>query len=160
MTTIQLSTVIKAPIQIVFDYSRNIDTHQQSANKTSEVAIAGKTKGLINKGETVTWRGKHFGLYLQHQSIISQMELHTYFVDEQLKGHFKSFKHQHFFEEKNGVTIMKDVMEYATPFGILGTCFDLLFLKKHLNNFLIQRNNYLKLQSEQKSLQTSHFKLI
>ncbi|MCG9794012.1 SRPBCC family protein [Flavobacterium algicola] len=62
MTTIQLSTVIKAPIQIVFDYALNIDTHQQSASKTSEVAIAGTPHGLINKGETVTWRGKHFGL--------------------------------------------------------------------------------------------------
>ena len=150
MTTIQLTTAINAPIEVVFDQARNIDTHQKSASKTSEVAIAGTTKGLINKGETVTWRGKHFGFFLQHQSIISQMELYSYFVDEQLKGHFKTFKHQHFFEEIDGQTIMKDVMEYQTPYGIFGRLFDLLFLKRHLTNFLIERNAYLKLVSESK----------
>lgn len=150
MSIINITTKIKAPIQIVFDHARNIDTHQKSASNTSEVAIAGTTHGLINKGETVTWRGKHFGFFLQHQSIISQMELYSYFVDEQLKGHFKSFKHQHFFEEIDGQTIMKDVMEYETPFGIFGKLFDLLFLKRHLTNFLIERNACLKLVSETK----------
>lgn len=148
MTTLQLTTLINAPIQIVFDHARNIDTHQQSASKTSEGAIAGTTHGLINKGETVTWRGKHFGLYLEHQSSISQMELYSYFVDEQLKGHFESFKHQHFFEEIDGQTIMKDVMEYETPYGFFGTLFDSIALKKHLTNFLLQRNLYLKVVSE------------
>jgi hypothetical protein len=60
MTTIHLTTKIQAPIQTVFDVSRNIDTHQQSASKSDEVAIAGVTSRLINLNETVTWRGKHF----------------------------------------------------------------------------------------------------
>lgn len=150
MSIINITTKIKATKQIVFDVSRDIDLHQKSASKSSEIAIAGTTTGLINKGETVTWRGKHFGFFLQHQSIISQMELYSYFVDEQLKGHFKNFKHQHFFEEIDGQTIMKDVMEYETPFGIFGKLFDLLFLKRHLTNFLIERNACLKLVSETK----------
>ncbi|MDG2433924.1 hypothetical protein [Flavobacterium sp.] len=76
------------------------------------------------------------------------MELYSYFVDEKLKGHFKTFKHQHFFEEINGQTIMKDVMEYETPYGIFGQIFDSIALKKHLTNFLLQRNSYLKVVSE------------
>ena len=54
MTTINLTTKIKATKQIVFDASRNIDVHQQSASKTREVAIDGITSGLINLNETVT----------------------------------------------------------------------------------------------------------
>lgn len=61
MTTINLTTKIKATKKIVFDASRNIDIHQLYASKTSEVAIDGITSGLINLNETVTWRGKHFG---------------------------------------------------------------------------------------------------
>ena len=74
MTQIKLTNIIDAPIEIVFNNSRNIDIHQYSASKTNEKAIAGKTSGLINKGETVTWKGKHFGLKLKHQSIISEMD--------------------------------------------------------------------------------------
>jgi len=144
MTIITLTTKIKAPKQIVFDASRNIDVHQQSASKSKEKAIAGTTSGLINLNETVTWRGKHFGFYLTHKSRITTMNLHDYFVDEMERGKFKSFKHEHFFEEENGFTIMKDILQYETPFGIFGELFDILFLEKHLLKFLLERNKTLK----------------
>ena len=131
MTTINLTTKIIASKKTVFDASRNIDVHQQSASKSNESAIAGITSGLINLNETVTWRGKHFGFYLTHKSRITAMNLYDYFVDEMEEGKFKTFKHEHFFEEKNGVTIMTDKLQYETPFGIIGKLFDTLFLKKH-----------------------------
>ena len=144
MTTIKITTNYYAPIETVFDTNRNIDIHQQSASKTKEVAIAGITSGLINKNETVTWKGKHFGVYLTHQSLISEMIFPTYFVDEQLKGKFKSFKHQHFFEQKENYVEVTDILEYETPFGIFGQLFDKLLLKNHLSNFIIHRNAVLK----------------
>ncbi len=148
MTTIHLTTKINASKQIVFDASRNIDIHQQSASPTKEKAIDGVTSGLINLDETVTWRGKHFGFYITHKSRITAMNFYDYFVDEMEKGKFKSFKHEHFFEEENGVTIMKDKLQYETPFGIFGELFDILFLEKHLTNFLLERNKVLKAVSE------------
>lgn len=148
MTRIKITTTINAPIEIVFDNCRNIDIHQYSASKTNEKAIAGRTSGLIKKGETVTWKGKHFGIYLKHQSIISEMDFPAYFVDEQLKGHFKSFKHQHFFSQKENQTIMTDILDYETPFGFMGKLFDKLILKKHLTNFILHRNQILKELSE------------
>ena len=144
MTTIKITTNYFAPIEKVFDTNRNIDIHQQSASKTKEVAIGGITSGLINKNETVTWKGKHFGVYLTHQSLISEMDFPTYFVDEQLKGQFKSFKHQHFFEQKENYVEVTDILEYETPFGIFGQLFDKLLLKQHLTNFIIHRNAVLK----------------
>ncbi|OXG08667.1 hypothetical protein BC749_106257 [Flavobacterium araucananum] len=151
MTTIHLTTKIKTPKQIVFDASRNIDIHQQSASKSDEIAIAGITSGLINLNETVTWRGKHFGFYLTHKSRITAMTFYDYFVDEMEEGKFKFFKHEHFFQEQNGITIMKDKLQYETPFGIFGQAFDSLFLKKHLINFLLERNKTLKEVSEKQN---------
>jgi ligand-binding SRPBCC domain-containing protein len=148
MTTINLTTKIKAPQQIVFDVSRNIDIHQQSASKSKEKAIAGVTSGLINLNETVTWRGKHFGIYLTHKSRITAMDLHSYFVDEMEEGKFKTFKHEHFFEETNGVTTMTDKLQYETPFGFIGKLFDYFLLKNHLTVFLLERNKTLKKISE------------
>lgn len=46
MTTINLITKIDAPKKVIFDLSRNIDVHQNSASKTNEIAIAGVTSGL------------------------------------------------------------------------------------------------------------------
>ena len=148
MTQIKITTTINAPIKIVFDNSRNIDIHQYSASKTNEKAIAGRISGLINKGESVTWKGKNFGIYIQHESIITEMDFPTYFVDEQLKGHFKSFKHQHIFQQKENQTIMTDILEYETPLGFIGRLFDIIILKNHLKKFIIYRNSILKELSE------------
>ena len=144
MTVIKLQTEINAPIQKVFDLNRNIDIHKLSTSKSKETAIAGITSGLINKGETVTWRGKHFGVYLTHKSLISQMEIPKYFIDEMIEGRFNKFKHIHEFIEENGITIMNDTIEYETPFGIFGTIFDRLLLKSHLTKFIKERNHFIK----------------
>jgi len=144
MTKIHLITKINAPIDQVFDLNRNIDIHKLSTSKSKETAIAGITSGLINVNETVTWRGKHFGFYSTHKSLISEMELHSYFVDEMLEGRFKSFKHQHTFSEENGVTSVKDEIQYETPFGIFGKLFDTIILKKYLTNFISKRNQFIK----------------
>jgi ligand-binding SRPBCC domain-containing protein len=144
MTTINLITKINAPKKVVFDLSRNIDVHQNSASNTYEKAIAGVTSGLINLNETVTWRGKHFGFYLKHKSRMTAMDFYDYFVDEMEEGKFKSFKHEHTFVEKDGKTVMIDNLNYETPFGIFGKLFDKIILKKHLINFIIERNRILK----------------
>jgi ligand-binding SRPBCC domain-containing protein len=148
MTVLKVITRINAPRQSVFDLSRNIDVHQQSASPTHETAIDGIMSGLINFNETVTWRGKHFGVYLKHKSRITAMNLYDYFVDEMEEGHFKSFRHEHFFTEKNGLTVMKDKLYYEVPFGVFGKIFDYLFLKNHMLNFLIDRNKTLGILSE------------
>lgn len=148
MTIIHLTTKINAPKQIVFDLSRNIDVHQDSASQTNEKAIAGVTSGLINYNETVTWRGKHFGFYLTHKSRMTAMDLYDYFVDEMEEGKFKSFRHEHFFEEKNGITVMTDKLCYETPYGIFGKIFDLILLKRHLTRFIQHRNQTLKKLAE------------
>ena len=148
MTTLNLLTTIKAPKNVVFDLARNIDVHQNSASSTHEKAIDGTTSGLININETVTWRGRHFGLYLTHKSQITTMNLYDNFVDEMQAGHFKSFRHEHIFHYQNETTTMIDKLQYETPFFVFGQIFDFLFLKKHLNKFLLQRNQVLKSLAE------------
>ena len=144
MTTIYLLTEINATINEVFNLARSIDIHKESTANSKETAILGVTSGLINKGETVTWRGKHFGIYLTHTSIISEMEPPTHFIDEMIKGQFKSFKHTHTFYLQDGKTIMEDKIEYETPFGIFGKIFDKIMLKNHLTVFIKERNEFIK----------------
>jgi ligand-binding SRPBCC domain-containing protein len=148
MTTIHLHTNINAPIEIVFDLARDITEHENSSKNTRERAIAGVTSGKINLGETVTWRGKHFGFYLKHTSIISAMESPTFFVDEMVKGVFKSFRHEHIFQEMDNETKMIDKLSYEVPFGIFGRLFNYFILKSYLTKFLLERNQHIKQRAE------------
>ncbi len=98
MPVLELTTLIKADINIVFDLSRSIDLHTISTKQTNEVAIAGKTSGLIDLHETVTWKAKHFGIYQTLTSKITKLEKPSLFIDEQEKGIFKYFTHEHHFK--------------------------------------------------------------
>lgn len=144
MSRIFLETIIKADVNKIFDLARDIDLHQKSTFKSGEKAIAGCTSGLIEKNETVTWKAKHLGIYQTHTSKIVSMEKPHQFTDIMLKGTFKSFKHQHIFKETKEGTLMIDILEFESPFGIIGKLFNLFFLKNYLQNFLLERNAIIK----------------
>ncbi|AIY13981.1 SRPBCC family protein [Cellulophaga baltica] len=144
MPRIELRTEIKANKEIVFDLARSIDLHKISTGHTNETAIAGKTSGLIEMDEWVTWNAKHFGMYHKLTSQITEFERPTLFVDEMVQGAFKGFRHEHHFEDLNGGTLMTDYFDYESPFGILGTLADKLFLKKYMTDLLTTRNHSIK----------------
>lgn len=151
MSIIHLQTVIKADIQTVFDLARDIDLHQKSTFKTGEKAIAGRTSGLIEQGETVTWRAKHLGFYQTHTSEIINMEKPDQFTDIMLKGTFKSLRHQHVFRQEGENTVMTDIFEFESPLGIIGKLFNRFFLKNYMTGFLLERNKLIKATAEIKT---------
>ena len=144
MPITELKTEINANKEIVFDLSRSIDLHKISTEHTNEQAIAGKTSGLIGMNESVTWKAKHFGIYQNLTSKITEFERPNYFVDEMQKGAFSEFKHEHHFSELNGGTLMTDYFNYKSPLGILGKLADKLFLKKYMTELLTERNRIVK----------------
>lgn len=148
MSIIHLKTIIKADIQTVFDLARDIDLHQKSTSKTKEKAIAGRTSGLIEEGETVTWRAKHLGIYQTLTTKITNMEKPYQFTDVMQKGAFKSMKHQHIFKQEGKNTVMIDIFEFESPFGFIGKIFNTIFLKNYMKNFLLERNKLIKTTAE------------
>lgn len=150
MKTIAHTTSIAAPIQKVFELSLDIGFHKRSVSQTREEAIDGVTSGVISLGQTVKWRGKHFGVWLTHTSLISEFVKPTFFVDKMIEGRFKSFKHEHHFKFSNGITEMKDRITYETPYGLLGRIFDMIILKRYLTKLIIKRNEHIKLFLENK----------
>ena len=148
MALIELTTIINAKPELVFDLSRSIDLHTVSASQTKEKAIAGKTTGLIGLNETVTWRAKHFGIYQTLTTKITSYNRPFSFTDEMVSGAFKSFKHEHLFTELNGATEMTDRFEFKTPLGIIGRFVEKLVLKNYMRRFLQTRNEIVKQVAE------------
>ena len=61
MPLIEIKAVIDADLQTCFDVSRNIDFHTKSLEHSKEKAVAGKTTGLIQLDDWVTWEATHLG---------------------------------------------------------------------------------------------------
>lgn len=148
MPVIKLETLINAPIERVFDLSRSVDLHADSMAHTNEKAVAGVTKGLINLGETVTWEATHFGITQRLTSKITICERPHKFGDTMVSGAFKRFDHEHFYKEIDGKTLMRDVFDYDSPLGFLGSIADFLFLENYMRDLLIKRNELIKKVAE------------
>jgi ligand-binding SRPBCC domain-containing protein len=148
MPQIELETVINSEIEICFDLSRNIDLHKISTASTKEKAIDGKTTGLINLNEFVTWQATHFGISQKLTSKITQYNRPFHFRDEQLKSAFKYLIHDHNFQAIDGKVIMKDVFKFQSPFGYLGKLFDNLVMTNYLRKLLLKRNDTIREYAE------------
>ena len=120
-----------------------------STGKTGEQAVAGRTSGLIELGETVTWRARHLGVRQSLTARITAFERPRYFEDTMDRGAFKSLRHGHFFDDAGGgVTVMRDVVDLQAPFGVLGLIAEWLFLTAYMRRFVEARNAVLKTIAE------------
>ena len=147
MPFIHLTTFIAAPAERVFDLSRSVALHKRSMEKYGEQAINGKTSGLMELGETVTWKAKHIFKERFLTVKITALQRPYSFIDEQVKGDFKMMKHEHFFKPVYNGTIMIDQFHFdiATPFGHLINTF---YLTKYMTKMLEERNEHLKMIAE------------
>jgi len=148
MPRIHLTTFIAAPIEIVFDLSRNVSLHKISMEHTGEEAIAGTTSGLVQKEDTITWKGKHLLKTRYFTSKIIEMQPFENFTDKMIKGDFKSFEHQHFFKSADNGTIVIDIIDYETPYGWLGELVNKFYLDNYLEKLINHRNDVIKKYAE------------
>lgn len=140
MPHFELTTGIEAPVERCFDLSCSIDVHRLSMVSSDERAVAGVTSGLIGLGEEVTWEARHFGVRWRVTSRITEFDRPRTFVDEMQRGPFASFRHEHGFGQRDGMTTMVDVVDYALPLGPLGTIADAVVVGRYLRRLLETRN--------------------
>ncbi len=70
---------------------------------------------------------------------ITHVKYQQYFVDEQRKGPYKIWHHEHHFKEVQGGVEMTDIVSYELPFGILGKMVHPLVVKKKLDQIFAYR---------------------
>jgi ligand-binding SRPBCC domain-containing protein len=142
---IRLQTVIAAPAGDCFDLSLSVDAHTASMSTSGERAISGLTRGAMKLGDTVTWRARHFGIVFRMTCAITEYDHPRRFVDEQQRGPFRRWRHEHTFTATaDGRTQMTDIVQFQSPLGAAGSLADRLVLDHYMSRLLRQRNAWLK----------------
>lgn len=139
----ECQTMVPAPPGAAFALALSVELHTGSMAKSREVAIGGRTAGILRDGEEVTWRAWHFGLPWTMTSRITEYDPPWRFVDEQVQGPFRSFRHVHLFNAEPPGTRMIDQVEFIAPFGPAGVAAERLVLARYLRKLIVIRNSYL-----------------
>jgi ligand-binding SRPBCC domain-containing protein len=142
---IDLTTVIRAPLEQVFDICLDVDVHGASMVGSGERVVAGVASGRMALGESVTWSARHFGVRWQMTSQITAYDRPRRFVDEQVTGPFRRWHHEHTFnwDETAKATVMREVIQFAAPFGVLGRLVDAILLERYMRRLIQDRNSHV-----------------
>ena len=145
---LELITTIDALPERCFDLSLDVDLHTQSTGAREEI-VAGVRSGQMMLGDDVTWKAWHFGIPFRMTSAITEYERPSRFVDEQTRGPFSIWRHEHRFEPNHGGTRMVDVVDYRSPMGPIGSLVDRIRLERYMAELLRRRNEFLRVQAEE-----------
>lgn len=145
MGRIVVETWINAPAEHCFDLARDVGAHVQSAGFSGEKAVPpGRTTGLLELGDRVTFEGRHFGVRQRITAEITELDRPRRFVDQLVRSAFKRLRHEHDFHPRDGGTLMVDTLDWVAPFGLLGRLADRLFLERHMRWFVSTKQHALK----------------
>jgi ligand-binding SRPBCC domain-containing protein len=138
----ECETMLLLDPEEAFDLSLRVDAHTASLADSGERATtnAGSTLGL---GDEVTWRARHFGLPWTMTSKIVEWDRPSRFVDEQERGPFAMFRHEHLFELHEGGTRMTDRVAFRAPLGPIGVLVEKALLGRYMHGLIQTRNRYL-----------------
>ena len=148
MPTIHLTTFIAAPIERVFDLSRNVTIYKTLVQGRNETMSSGAVSNVVAHGETMTFHAKHFGKTRLVTTRVVALQKPSSFVQEQVKGDLLHFKHEHYFRSVENGTILIDMIDFEGPRDIIGKVIGKLYLKSYLEKFINKRNALIRQYAE------------
>ena len=124
--------------------SKNIDDVFEFFSKPENLSIITPSKMKfkiltpspieMKEGALIDYTVSIFRFPIRWRTLITDYKPTNMFVDQQLKGPYSMWHHTHLFERLNDEeTLIKDIVIYAVPFGIIGKLVHSLYIKSDLN---------------------------
>jgi len=95
----------------------------------------------MREGTLIDYRLRVHGIPLHWRSKITRWSPPAGFVDEQIRGPYRFWTHEHTFQVQNGGTLVRDYVRYATP---LDTLVHRLFVRPDIDKIFKFRTEELQ----------------
>ena len=135
---------LDGPIERVFDFFSNAENLELLTPPWVNFKIVTPLPIEMRAGALIDYRLKIRGFPAKWRTLISAWEPPHRFVDEQLKGPYTQWIHEHTFEPKNGGVLVTDRVRYKVPFDFLVHRF---FVQRDLDQIFAFRRQALQKMS-------------
>lgn len=149
MRPVEVRTLIGASRATVFDLELDVDVHTASLAGSRESATTSRRDRRLRLGDEVTFRARHLGLRWTLTSRVTAYDAPVRFVDEQVRGPFRTMRHEHVFPEAaDGRTEMVDRMVVTLPGGPAGALVIRVVAAPYLRRLVRQRAAHVRALAE------------
>ena len=107
------------PLEEVFAFFADASNLQELTPDWLDFSILTPRPITMCRGALIDYRLKVHGIAIRWQSEITAWEPPLRFVDEQRRGPYRLWVHEHTFAARDGGTQVGDVVRYAAPGGFL-----------------------------------------
>lgn len=142
----QRKQFIQVPLETLWDFISSPQNLKKITPKTMGFDIQSQDlPEKIYQGMIIKYRVRPlFGIPTQWVTEITHVKDQLYFVDEQRVGPYRMWHHQHLLIPKDDGVLMKDLVSYQPPFGVLGSIANTLVIQKKINEIFEYRNRALE----------------
>ncbi len=117
--TLRAAQWLPRPLDEVFAFFADASNLEIITPPSLHFSILTPSPIQMKVGTLIDYSLRLHGVPLRWQSEITGWESPYHFVDEQRRGPYRLWIHQHLFAEADGGTIVRDHVEYAVPGGTL-----------------------------------------
>ena len=135
---------VSSPLREVFAFFEKPENLELITPPALSFHIVSPRPISMKKDATIDYTIKVLGIRRCWQTRILEYEPMHRFVDEQLKGPYKSWLHTHTFREQDNGTLVIDEVSYIMPFGILGRLVHAIFVRSQLQNIFEFRSRLIQ----------------
>lgn len=140
------TTEIDAPLAEVFGFFSQAENLAAITPPSMSFHILTPTPIAMGAGATIDYRIKIGPAPMKWRTVIEAWEPGVRFVDAQHRGPYRAWWHEHHFQAVGERTIMRDLVYYAPPLGVLGRIANRLFIDRMLRQIFDYRSAAIRLR--------------
>ena len=138
-------TFIERPVEEVFAFFSRAENLQDLTPPWLKFRILTPSPIEMRRGATIAYQLRVHGIRLNWLTAIAIWNPPTEFVDIQVKGPYKLWRHTHRFDRVDGGTRMVDTVEYELPFGPVGRLAHTIQVARDLGRIFDYRADRIRL---------------
>jgi ligand-binding SRPBCC domain-containing protein len=131
--TLQRELLVEQPISTVFHFFSKAENLERLTPPWLHFRILTPPPIEMRQGAAIAYQLRVRGIPIKWLTEIERWDPPREFVDVQVRGPYRLWRHTHRFAEVDGGTRMVDIVDYALPFGPVGRLVHWLQVAKDLS---------------------------
>jgi ligand-binding SRPBCC domain-containing protein len=140
MHRLERSTFIPRPRSEVFRFFADAHNLERITPAFLHFHILTPDPIVMQAGTVIDYELRLYGIRARWRTLIEEFVPDEFFVDVQLSGPYRSWRHRHDFIEVPTGTQIHDRVQYEMPYGMIGRLARSLFVRSSLDKIFDYRN--------------------